>query len=101
MKTARILSLLFLGLPVMALLPAQAHNGARQSYTFRFKGKTWTIQSERIQRKGTLLTFMGNVKATSNRGDKIFADRAELCKTPGHEQLTLSPVKIGHIVTDQ
>lgn len=89
MNNVRVLSLLLLGLTVVPLLPAQAHNGARQSYTFRFKGKTWTIQANRIQHKGPLVTFMGDLKVTSNRGDTIYGKSAELCQAPGRERFDI------------
>jgi hypothetical protein len=82
---------------LLTLSPVQA-NDTQKTFTFHHKGTTWTIQADRLARKGTMVYLRGNVKATSKRGDKISADTAELCLKPGQEKLVLSPVKSGTIV---
>ena len=95
MKNARLFSL-----ALLAVMPVSAHASAshQKIYTFRQKSICWTIQADRIERKGALIYLRGNVKATSSKGDRICADTAEVCQTPGKEKLTLSPVKIGMII---
>ena len=87
-------------LALLAILPAQANdkNDKQQTYSLRQKGVRWTIQADRIELKGAIIYFRGNVKATSSKGEKILADTAEACQTPGKEKLTLSPVKTGTII---
>lgn len=98
MKNAR-----FFSLALLAVMPVSAHASAshQKTYTFRQKDKIWTIQADRVERKGTLIYLRGNVKATSSKGDRICADTAEVCQTPGKEKLTLSPVRIGPIIKDK
>ena len=99
MKNARFFSLALLGLVIA--FPVQARNDSQKTFIFPYKGRTWTIKADRMQRKGATVYFTGNIKATSNKGDKISAENAELCQTPGREKLVLSPVKNGSIIKSE
>ena len=96
MKKTHFFSLALLSLVIA--FPVQAHNGLQKTFTFQQKGKTWTIKADRIERKGAMVYFTGNVKAISNKGDKISAENGELCQTPGKEKLMLSPVLSGSLI---
>jgi hypothetical protein len=97
MKKTHFFSLALLSLVIA--FPVQAHNGLQKTFTFQQKGKTWTIKADRIKRKGAMIYFMGNIKAISNKGDKIGAENGELCQTPGKEKFMLNPILTGSLIT--
>ena len=98
MKNARFVSLALLSLLIVSPVSVQANDSSQKTLIFAHRGKKWTNQADHMVRKAGVVYFKGNVKATSNQGDKILARNAELCQTPGKEKLTLSPVIIGTIL---